>query len=242
MEAPVVSVESRAGGVDEARPLTGEPAAPMRLRPEPPRVTRLSRKALTALGGVAAVGLGGALIYALQVQHGGGAREELYSTDNRSTPDGLAALPKDYAGVPRLGPPLPGDLGRPILDAQNRGQPVTTPGIDVPPRTPGAEQAEQRRLAELERRRQEMEAARTSRVFFQSGTQTASAAGGGAQSDTMPNLAGMGMAGQAATPTAQERHSPSSTRPPTGAPSRPIASRHRPRPMSSRLAPSSPPR
>ena len=36
--------------------------------------------------------------------------------------DGLAGLPKDYAGiprdVPRLGPPLPGDLGRPIVAAQ----------------------------------------------------------------------------------------------------------------------------
>ncbi|RUZ39351.1 conjugal transfer protein TraI, partial [Mesorhizobium sp. M7A.F.Ca.US.003.02.1.1] len=31
---------------DDPRPLTGEPAAAMRLRAEPPRVTRLSRKAL----------------------------------------------------------------------------------------------------------------------------------------------------------------------------------------------------
>ena len=31
------------------RPLTGEPVAPMRLRPEPPRVTRLSRKVLAWL-------------------------------------------------------------------------------------------------------------------------------------------------------------------------------------------------
>jgi type IV secretion system protein VirB10 len=49
--------------------------------------------------------------------------QELYSTDNRSTPDGLAGLPKDYTGVPKLGPPLPGDLGRPILNAQNGGHP-----------------------------------------------------------------------------------------------------------------------
>ncbi|MFX7984908.1 hypothetical protein ABTK69_19455, partial [Acinetobacter baumannii] len=35
---------------DEPRPLTGEPAATMRLRADPPRVTRLSRKVLAGLG------------------------------------------------------------------------------------------------------------------------------------------------------------------------------------------------
>ena len=34
----------------------------------------------------------------------------------RTLPDGLGDLPKDYGEVPRLGPPLPGDLGRPILE------------------------------------------------------------------------------------------------------------------------------
>jgi len=40
--------------------------------------------------------------------------------------DGLAALPKDYIGlpsnVPQLGPSLPGDLGRPILNAHSAGK------------------------------------------------------------------------------------------------------------------------
>ena len=48
---------------------------------------------------------------------------ELYTTDHHNVADGLTGLPRDYAGVPRqappLGPPLPGDLGRPILNAQN---------------------------------------------------------------------------------------------------------------------------
>ena len=38
---------------------------PMRLRAEPPRVTRLSRKMLAGAGAVALLGIGGALIYAL---------------------------------------------------------------------------------------------------------------------------------------------------------------------------------
>ena len=51
------------------------------------------------------------------------APSELYTTDHHNVADGLSGLPRDYAGVPRqappLGPPLPGDLGRPILNAQN---------------------------------------------------------------------------------------------------------------------------
>ena len=53
------------------QPLTGEPVAPMRLRPEPPRVTRLSRKVLAGLGLAASLGVGGALVYALQTRNGG---------------------------------------------------------------------------------------------------------------------------------------------------------------------------
>ncbi|MEH3036021.1 MAG: TrbI/VirB10 family protein [Sphingomonas adhaesiva] len=192
----------------------------MRLRPEPPRVTRLSRKALAVLGSVAGVGLGGALIYALQVQQGGKPAEEVYATDGRSTPDGLNALPKDYTGRV-LGPPLPGDLGRPILDAQTRGQPVPVSGIDAPAGPAAPDPEAERRRQELERRRQELEAARTSRVFFQAGAQTAAASG--VPGDGMPNLAGMGAPGRTATPTAQDRqlaflNQPADRR--TGAPDR----------------------
>ncbi len=118
---------------------------PMRLRAEPPRVTRLSRKMLAGAGAVALLGIGGALIYALQTRDMSGNGEELYSTENRATADGLAGLPKDYTG-PVLGPALPGDLGGPILDAQNRGQPVVPPAMV----TPQVDPEEQRRLAEEE--------------------------------------------------------------------------------------------
>ena len=71
---------------DEARPLTGEPAAAMRLRAEPPRVTRLSRKVLAGLGLAAGLGVGGALVYGLQSQHGGKASEELLATGTATRP------------------------------------------------------------------------------------------------------------------------------------------------------------
>ncbi|TIV90775.1 MAG: conjugal transfer protein TraI, partial [Mesorhizobium sp.] len=81
-------------------------AASMRLRAEPPRVTRLSRKVLAGIGFVASLGVGGALIYALQTRETDTRGEELYSTSNRQPADGLASLPRDYTG-PVLGPPLP---------------------------------------------------------------------------------------------------------------------------------------
>nr|WP_233283358.1 TrbI/VirB10 family protein [Agrobacterium tumefaciens] len=184
---------------DDARPLTGEPVAPMRLRPEPPRVTRLSRKVLAGLGLAASLGVGGALIYALQNSQGGRANEELLSTDNRATPDGLNSLPRDYTG-PVLGPPLPGDLGRPILDAQNRGQPVTPPLAGTTAVQPGLSAEEQRRL-------QELEAARTARLFASTETRTAApvAATTADAASPAPNLASLGLAPQPATPSAQDR-------------------------------------
>ena len=84
------------------------------------------------------------LSHDLNVARGGGTGgEELFSTNNRQPADGLAGLPRDYTG-PILGPPLPGDLGRPILSAQNAGQPVVPPVVPAPV----VDEAEQRRRAE----------------------------------------------------------------------------------------------
>lgn len=174
-------------------PLTGEPA--MRLRPEPPRVTRLSRKVLAGFGLVAGVGLGSALIYALQTRDTG-KPEELISTDSRAVADGLAGLPLDYTG-PILGPPLPGDLGRPILHAQNAAPP---PVIAEP--NPGLGTEEQRR-------QQELESARTAKLFAPTETRPASTGTPTATPPTssvqpMPDLTALGLGPQPST--AVEKH------------------------------------
>ncbi|WP_287883257.1 TrbI/VirB10 family protein [Paracoccus sp. (in: a-proteobacteria)] len=169
-------------------------AAPMRLRAEPPRVTRLSRKVLAGMAAIAALGIGVALIFALQskdVERGG---EELFSTENRATADGLAELPHDYSG-PALGPALPGDLGKPILDARNRGAPVPAADISAPlEAAPAMDAAEQQRLAEEE-------AARLSGVFFQGGPRPAGGSdmGAGPAGQTPGALGTMGQPGAAAT-------------------------------------------
>lgn len=131
--------------------------ASMRLRAERPRVTRLSRKVLAGGAAVGSIVIFGAILWALQNNRSRApAPSELYTTDHRNVADGLAGLPRDYAGVPRqalqLGPALPSDLGRPILNAQ-RAPSTGMTGID----------SEQQRLG------QEAEAARLSRLFASSG-------------------------------------------------------------------------
>ena len=131
-----------------------ELAAELRLRPERPPVTRLSRRILIGLGALGALAISGALIWGLyQGQRKATAGTELYNTVNKPMPDGLTTLPRDYTGlppnVPVLGPPLPGDLGRPIRNAQLAVSGPGEPAID-----PG-----QQRIT------QETEAARTSRLF-----------------------------------------------------------------------------
>ncbi len=76
--------------------------------------------------------------------------DELYSTDHHNVADGLTTLPQDYAGIapniPKLGPPLPGDLQHRTGTAEGQPAPLA---LD----------------AEQQRANQETEAARTSRLF-----------------------------------------------------------------------------
>jgi type IV secretion system protein TrbI len=105
------------------------------------------------LATVASIAIFSALIYSLyQRRNGPTSGLELYNTDNKPAPDGLANLPRDYAGIPRdvpkIGPPLPGDLGRAMLNAQGSAT-AGPPTVDP----------------EVQRAAQEQEAARTSRLF-----------------------------------------------------------------------------
>lgn len=150
----------------------GSPASTVapsfRLRSEGPRVTRLSRNVLIGGTALALILVCGAVLWALHSDRlRGVAPQELYTTDRSRVADGLAGLPRDYAGVPRdvppLGPPLPGDLGRPIVAAQGQSGP---PGPD----------------AEQQRRAQETEAARVSRLFAPGNRQTQTVGAGSSPS------------------------------------------------------------
>lgn len=132
------------------------PATEMRLRADRLPVTRLSRKVLVGIGAVGALGIGGALFVTLRPADQKPSKE-LFSTADHARPEGLESLARNYTQlpkvVPKLGPPLPGDLGKPMLDAG-----VAPLGAE----TPGAQ-----RIA------QEQQAAATSALFAHVTTQRA---------------------------------------------------------------------
>jgi type IV secretory pathway VirB10-like protein len=141
------------------------------LRGEGPRVVRLSRKTIGITSAAALALIGGALVYALQPPSQQTAAEQI-NTESVAMADSLASAPRDYSEVPRLGPPLPGDLGKPILDAQDRGAVAELPPIGShsapPPQATNPRELARQRLA------QEREAARQSRLFFGGGASIAS--------------------------------------------------------------------
>ena len=130
-------------------------AKALRLRAPPQPVTRLSRKALVACSAVLAVGVAGALSWSL-MEHKRKPAEPAF-VPAASPPERIANLPRDYAGrpgAPTLGPPLPGDLGRPMLSSQV----AQRDDID----SPAAAMADPR----LEARREVVTSARASGLFI----------------------------------------------------------------------------
>lgn len=157
MNASVEPARASAATEDDAEAI-------VRLRGEHPRVVRLSRKAIAIASAAGLALVGGALLFALRPALPDEA-DELINTDGIAVADGLASAPADYSHVPRLGPPLPGDLGKPILDAQDRGAVAALPPMGAEaPSVPSA--VVDPRQALRERLEQEREAARSSRLFL----------------------------------------------------------------------------
>jgi len=176
-EHPEGNAEATTGGSGTG-PLSPPPSPDLRLRAQRPPVVRLSRPVIWTLGGAGMLAIGLALGYALQSNTPKGPVQGAQDTDARASADGLSALPSDYTAPPRLGPSLPGDLGEPILNAQRQGRAVPVPGMGD------------------RRGDQEIEAARTSRLF----AQIEAREGQGAQAVSIPAQAASGaQAAQAGT-------------------------------------------
>jgi type IV secretion system protein VirB10 len=128
-------------------------AAELRLRPDRPRVTRISRKVLIGIGTAASVSVLGLTYWALQSHGVKPESQSLYNTQNQNVADGVASLPSNYGDLPKatpqLGPPLPGDLGPPIVHAEQGSN------------TPAGTNAANQQLI------QEQDSARTSSLFVQ---------------------------------------------------------------------------
>ncbi|QDC37209.1 TrbI/VirB10 family protein [Sphingobium fuliginis] len=151
----------------DAPTATGAPA-PDKLDPEtlvlrakPGRVVRFRRGAIVAIAALGLTAIVGVAWMALKpasfrIVAGSDERGESRSS---APPDALANAPKSYGDVPQLGAPLPGDLGRPIVEHQRSlGEPTTSTSAD---------QAAQAAEAERQRLAAERKAARESGVMMQ---------------------------------------------------------------------------
>jgi type IV secretion system protein VirB10 len=148
---------------------TAAPPAPPKADPEtlairarPPRAVRFRRGVIIGAAALGSVGLAAIAWTALKpvtFQHVA-ASEDLSQPNAQSTSQALDQLPASYADTPKLGPPLPGDLGRPILDHQQ--QLATDPANTAP------DSAAQAAAAAKERELAELRAARQSAILFQS--------------------------------------------------------------------------
>jgi type IV secretion system protein TrbI len=117
------------------------------LRGRPSPVTRFKRGAIVGICSLGSAAIIGVTYVALQPA---GLKlltdaQNPAGFDRKRPPEALAGAPSSYADIPKLGPPLPGDLGRPILAAQRK---MATEG-EAP--AVGADQAAQ--AAEAERQR-----------------------------------------------------------------------------------------
>lgn len=98
------------------------------IRARPRAVRRFSRKALIGGGTALCAVMFAALAFALQSPNYDDDKSgELYNVTHKPMAEGLELLPKSYAELkPKLGPPLPGDLGAAYL---TKSESVTVPPV-----------------------------------------------------------------------------------------------------------------
>lgn len=118
------------------------------IRARPPRAIRFKRGVIVAAAACLSVSLIAVTWMALKPRlfERGETQPEL-SQPNVRAGEALSGAPATYGDVPRLGPPLPGDLGKPILERQQQLAAASNPADQQLQQADAAEQ--ERRLAEL---------------------------------------------------------------------------------------------
>ncbi|MGV7120795.1 TrbI/VirB10 family protein [Sphingopyxis sp. 550A] len=169
------------------------------LRAAPGRVTRFRRGAIVAIAAVGSTAIVGVAWLALKpASIGLVAPSDDKLVGAKAPPDALAGAPTNYSDVPQLGAPLPGDLGRPILNHQR--------GLDMMPEDDGdeaARRAAQEAEAERQRIAAEQRAARESGVMLQVAGNTAAARPTAVAAEAAPDMSAPVQA--ADDPNAQQR-------------------------------------
>lgn len=192
--APDPPPQAGAAETAPAQPITPPkaPAETLTLRAAPRRIVRFKRGVVIggaavgslAIAGVTWLTLGPSAIHIVD------QADDPVIADRRTPADAVANLPGDYGAVPQLGPPLPGDLGRPILERQRQ---LEAQGQTPPEVVAGAAMTPEEQAAEAERQRLAAQAnqAREAGVIAQSTGRAATpiaadAPAGPAQNGTMP--------------------------------------------------------
>lgn len=156
------------------------------IRAKPQRPIRFRRGLIIGIAALGSVSLMTVAFVALKpqvFQHVAG-QEELSQPNARPAADALSGVPATYGDAPKLGPPLPGDLGRPILEHQR--------AMAVAPLASGVDMTAQAAQAEGERRASELKAARESGLLVQGRSAVPTGAEVPDQASPNPMVAGMG--------------------------------------------------
>ena len=183
-------------GVAPASDVQKAPPETLTLRAKPRPVVKFRRGVVIAAAAVGALALAGFGWMALgsKAVHLSKPAEDPSVEDRASSRDAVAALPKDYT-APKLGPPLPGDLGRAVVDQQRRDR-----GEIQLPANPAATPAEQAAEAERQRLAAQAKQAREAGVMIQAvaraGSETPSLPASAAAAT--PAVAAPGVAGKLA--------------------------------------------
>lgn len=145
--------ESGAEPAGEPMPAKLDPES-FALRSRPARAIRFRRDVIIGMAAVASLGLLAVGWMALKPRlfQRTAQEAELSQPMVKPAADVVASLPSSYGDAPKLGPPLPGDLGRPILRAQERQ--ATQVAEPPPAHIDDAEARRQRELAELKAARE----------------------------------------------------------------------------------------
>jgi len=134
------------------------------LRGRPAQPIRFKRRMIVGSAAICSTALAGTIWLSLR-PHASAPIEEAPFHEAKGPAETVKGLPADYSSVPELGPPLPGDLGRPILDRQRQLAAQADASAPVPAQ-PDA------RIKRVE----DINAARQSQLLF--GTASPAGAGG----------------------------------------------------------------
>ncbi len=178
-----IAVEGREGAEASPAPTPSKKEDPetLVLRGSPRRAVRFRREVIIGVAAVSALVIASITWIALDpasVQLAASG-EEMFEKGQGKPPEALAGTPGRYDEIPKLGRPLPGDLGRPILEHQRKMGGVYPPVDAIDDRSARLDDERERRAtaieAERERQRAEEMAARQSAVMMSLGQQRGAA-------------------------------------------------------------------